>query len=68
MQVYTKPNVRRPKREGRLIMTKISDISGNTIGQSGVIVDQRRTRNQMEYLVKFADGSRLWVLAQNVTF
>lgn len=42
--------------------------SGTVIGQSGVIVDERRARNQMEYLVKFADGSQSWVLAKNVRF
>lgn len=48
---------------------KVNYRSGETVGRAGVIVDERRTsRGTPEYLVKFEDGSQMWLLAQNVKF
>lgn len=47
---------------------KVNYRSGETVGQAGIIVDERRGRRGAEYLVRFDDGSQMWLLAQNVKF
>lgn len=43
--------------------------SGDLVGQTGVILDTRRTRRGTpEYLVRFDDGREVWLLARNVQF
>lgn len=48
---------------------RVSYRSGDVVGQAGVVIDERRTwRGTPEYLVRFDDGSEMWLLARNVRF
>lgn len=48
---------------------RVSYRSGEAVGRSGVIVEERRTwRGTPEYLVRFDDGSEMWLPACNVRF